>query len=228
MLYLPQTTYPISEEALVAPGATFVAEGQAAVRTVGQTHLGVLPSSGTADEIFVGFVIAGSSAAPFVEPFANRVETYTVGTSGAVVLERAPIAMSQVSVMNLSANPVAPVDTTSLTLDGKELGGLTAGSTVQVTYKYALTVIESVALQGNAEPGGYAGAQVGQIGLIKRGTVYTSEFDASVDWSAATAIKCAANGLITDQSGTGVEIKGFVKQLPTFERPFLAIEFDAL
>jgi hypothetical protein len=96
-----------------------------------------------------------------------------------------------------------------------------------VTYKYALSAVQARALQGDVQPGGYAGEYVGQVGLLKRGIIYTSEFDAAVNWAAATEIKLGVNGIITDQTGTGAAIKGYVVSVPNVETPFLGIEFSA-
>jgi hypothetical protein len=105
--------------------------------------------------------------------------------------------------------------------------GLTAGDVVNVTYQYTLTTIQARALVGDVQPGGYVGAYVGQSGIVKRGTVYTDQFDASKNWAAATAIKLAANGQLTDQTGTGVAIVGYVVAAPGVDVPFLGLEFSA-
>lgn len=225
MFYMPNGQVPLSGEAIVAPGYLFTAESQAAVRTKGDTAAGVLPSTGTANDIFVGFVVAAGSAAPFREPFANKVQDLKVSDTGSVTLDRAPIA-GQIFAVDL--NTGAPVDLAAATINGKTITGLDNGAELHFVYKYALTVLEATALQGNTEPGGPAGAQVNQIGLYKRGQVWVSEFDASKDWTKATAIKLGANGQLTDQTGSGVEIKGFVIEAPSTEKPFLGIEFDAL
>lgn len=222
MLYLPLSKFSDSAETVVAPGAVITAEGQALVRAVGAPSTGVQPSAAGSSEIFAGFAFAGLSAAPMAALYANKVETFLVPFAGAVTLEFAPAA-GQLFVLDVTAG--AQDSTVSVT--GKVLSGLVAGNTVTVTYKYALTVIQSRALQGDVQPGGYAGASVGQIGLVKRGLIYTSEFNAGVNWAAATAIKLAANGQVTDQSGSGATINGYVVSVPGEEVPFLGINFSA-
>ena len=223
MLYFPNGRAVDSSEAVVAPGANIVAEGQALVRAIGAPASGVqqaMAADGT--EIFVGFAIAGVSAAPLPALYQNKVETFVVPVGGVVSLALTPVA-GQLAAFNVTTG----LAISSPTVSGHTVTGLTAGQTVRVTYKYALTVIQARALQGDVQPGGYAGAYVGQIGVIKRGVVYTSEFDAAVDWSLATAIKLAPNGQITDQSGTGATINGYVVSIPGEEVPFLGIEFSA-
>lgn len=222
MFYRPFSKFIDSSEALVAPGAVFVAEGQAAVRQRGATAAGVMPSTGTSADVFAGFAIAGTSAAPFPMMYNNKVEKRVVPSTGTVTLDFTPIA-GQVFVYDDTAG--AAVATPSV--NNKNVSGLTPGNEVTITYRYEMTYVQSVALQGNVQPGGYSGAYVSQIGLIKRGTVYISEFDASVDWNAVTAVKLGANGQVTGDAGTGIEINAVVIAVPTTEVSFLGLEFSA-
>lgn len=222
MIYLPYSKFPDSAETKVAPGALIQAEGLALVRAAGAQSAGVLPSTGTAADIFVGFSIAGTSAAPFAEGYTNKIETFTVPSTGAVNLQFTPVT-GQVYVFDKTTNSAVATPT----VVDKQVQGLTIGDEVVVTYKYQLTVVQARALQGDVQPGGYSGAYIGQIGLIKRGLIYTSEYDASKNWDAATAVKLAAGGQLTDQSGTGVAINCYIAATPGTEVPFLGIEFSA-
>lgn len=224
MLYLPFTKIVDSAEAFIAPGASVSAEGQALVRAPGAPASGVMPSmAADANEIFVGFSLVGTSAAPFPINYANKVEEFIVPASGIVTLALTPVA-GQLMVFNVTAG--APDSTVTVT--GKNISGLDVGANVRVTYKHALTVVQARALQGDTQPGGNVGDYIGQVGIAKRGVIYTSEFDSSVNWAAATAIKLAANGQITNQAGTGATLVGaYVVSVPTQEVPFLGLEFSA-
>ena len=224
MLYLPFTKIVDSGETNIAPGASVTAEGQALVRAVGAPSAGVQPSmAADANEIFVGFSLVGTSAAPFPVAYANKVEEFIVPASGIVSLALAPVA-GQTFTFNATTGAAQ----TGHTVTGKNISGLTVGTTVRVTYKHALTVIQARALQGDTQPGGNVGDYVGQVGIAKRGVIYTSEFDASVNWSTATAIKLAANGQVTNQAGAGATLVGaYVVSVPTQEVPFLGLEFSA-
>jgi hypothetical protein len=230
--YLPFTKVEQSTEMLVAPGATFYAEGQAVVRTAGATAAGVMPSTGTATDVFCGFAFAGTSALPFPEQYYNKVESFVVPSTGIVTLSLTPIS-GQVFVFDTTTNtPVA-----SPAVSGQNVSGLTAGDSVNVTYKYALTTIQSRALFGDIQPGGYVGAYVGQIGVITRGTIWTSEFDASKNWAAAGStgnqIVLAANGQLTlgtpGASGAAPLLvpAAYVEGVPGQDQPFLGITFSA-
>jgi hypothetical protein len=226
MLYLPLSKIVDSSESAVAPGALIVNEGAALIRATGAPASGVTVSAGAANEIFAGFSIAGTCGAAFNPAYASKVEPFLVPSSGSITLAFTPVS-GQIIVVNTATGTPIAIDGTTVTLTGKTIAGLTAGLTVNVTYLYALTVVQARALQGDAAPGGYSGAYVGQVGTAKRGIIFTDQFDASKNWAAATGIKLAANGQITDQSGSGVAIQGYVVAVPNVEVPFLGIEFSA-
>lgn len=226
--YGPINKFVDSSEAVVAPGAVIEAEGLALVRVTGSQSQGVLPGTGAATETFVGFSSAGTSAAPFPEAYDNKVETFLVPGSGIVTLARTPVT-GQVFVRDITdpagvTNPVTVVNNT--------ITGLPAGDEVEVTYKFALSVLEARARFGDVQPGGYSGAYVGQIGLVKRGLIATSEYDASKDWTKATVLRVGAGGQVTcdiqgGSAGTGAVINGYVVEIPTQDAPYLTIEFSA-
>lgn len=222
MIYFPFTKGVDSSESKVAPGAIINAEGIALVRVNGAQADGVQPSTGNGTDLFVGFSVAGTTAAPFPEGFFNKVETLIVPASGAVTLQFAPVT-GQTAVFNITTN--APVATP--TVVGKQVTGLATGSEVRITYKYVLSVVAARAIYGDVGPGGYSGAYVGQIGVMRRGVIYTAEYDASVNWAAATAVKLDAGGLVTDQTGSGVAINARIIAVPGDEVPYLGLEFSA-
>ncbi len=224
MIYGPFSKYVDSADVAVAPGAIIDAEGMALVRLNGAQSQGVLPSTGTANDLFAGFSIAGTSAAPFAEGYAVKVESHLqVDAGGSVTLQFAPVPNSTFVLDEDTGLPVA-----SPVITGKVVSGLTVGDYVTVTYKYALSVIQARALYGDTQPGGYSGAYIGQVGLIKRGQIYTTEFDSSKNWAAATAVKLAAGGQLTDQSGSGLAITAQIIALPGVEVPYLGLEFSAV
>lgn len=223
-LYFPNARGPISGEFATAPGVMFLSEGQALVRTSTDQAAGVLPSTGAATDIFVGFSIASTVGAAFPEPYSNAVESYIVPDNGNVVLQRVPVT-GQVGIYDETAGaPVAIGGSGGVAVTGAVISGLTPGNQVTVTYKWALSVLDRVSMFGNEQPGGYVGAIVDQIGYISTGQVYTSEFDSSVNWRNATAVKLAANGQVTDQNGSGVEIPGAtIIHVPGVQVPYLGI-----
>jgi hypothetical protein len=227
MIYFPLSKLRDSSEAVVASGVTITAEGQALVRASGANASGVTLSTGSGtSEVFAGFAVAGLSAAPLSIPYVSAVETYTVPVGGTVTLQQTNVA-GQISVFDNTTGAAVTINGTTITNVNNTVTGLTAGDSVTITYKYAPSVVQARALVGDVQPGGYAGLTVSQVGVVKRGVIYTTEFDASKNWAAATGIKLAANGQITDQSGTGTAIQGYVVAVPTATVPFLGIEFSA-
>lgn len=222
MLYI-DTRIVDSSEAILAEGAQVTQEGQAMVAVPGK---GISPSTGAANEIFAGFAMNQLCGIPVLEPYGIAVEEFLVDSSDKVTVQFAPISNS-VALINLETGAAIA----SPTVTGKTIAAataMTAGMKVKVVYRYALTNIQARAMMGDAQPGGPAGAIVGQCGLAKRGVIYTSCFDTSVNWAAATAIKLAEGGFVTDQSGKGTALAGaYVVKVPTAEIPFLGIEFSA-
>jgi hypothetical protein len=224
MIYGPFSKYVDSADVAVAPGVVIDAEGLALVRNKSAQSQGVMPSTGTAADLFAGFSYAGTSAAPFAEGYAVKVESgLTSLAPGVVSLVFAPVANS---VLVIDASTGAAI--TTFTVSGKTLTGIAAGTIVNVTYKYALSVVQARALYGDIQPGGYSGAYIDQIGLVKRGVIYTDQFDSSKNWAAATDVKMAAGGQLTDQSGSGLSIPCQIVALPGVEVPFLGLEFSAV
>ena len=224
MFYMPKTSLFDAEEGVLSKNAAITAEGQALVATAD----GLKPAEGTAGEVFAGFACQRVSAAPFLEDYYVRVEELTVATAGSLVLQREALSQEVVGLIDVDTGAAVEGETT---VSGKTISNsnLTEGMNVRVTYRYAISVVEAKSLMGDLQPGGPSGAMVGQIGFISRGIVYTNWFDTSKDWSKATGIKLAANGMITDQTGTGVAIKGYVLAdgIPSSMYPFLGIKFSA-
>lgn len=230
-----------TEMALSAQSAPLAAEGQALVFEGGVTD-GVLVSNGapiaTGSQSFAGFVFVGTSAYPFPEMDVARCEVLTVGTDGSVTLGEAAdgtsASVNSIAVFNnetgakITGATWAPTSPTLIT-------GLTAGMVVRVVYSAALNAVRAAALYGHTQPGGYAGNYVGQVGMITRGFVATSEFDTSLDWSTAntsatTAIVAGANGKLklgASDGSAGAVVKGRVTRLPDDMYPFLGITFNS-
>lgn len=220
-LYLPQTKIEFSSDMKLAPGVIIQAEGAALVRANNAQSAGVLASTGTSADKFVGFSLAGTSAAPFAEPFANKVQRFVA--AGTTFKLARPAVAGQALVWNVTDSTIE----SGATVTGDQVASLTNGKEYTVTYKYALTVQEAVVLAGDVQPGGYSGNLYGQVGVVTRGLIFTSEFNAAVNWAAATAVKLNANGQLTDQTGTGVEINAVIEGVPSEDYPYLALRFDA-
>jgi hypothetical protein len=226
MLYFPNTRWNRSLEAATAAANPVLAEGSALVAstTVGVGTVG--PSGGNSGEVFVGV----SCGTPYTLSSFPKTETFVqVGTTQ--VLARTPQA-STLSVYDVTAGAAIAAGGGGWTLSGATvtLQAGTAGHTITAMYRYAPTVAEASSIQGDLFHGGNAGSLLNQTGVAKSGVVFTSEFDTSVNWFAASpVIKTGANGRFTI-GGTGATVKGYVVQAPSaggVAYGFLGIEFNA-
>ncbi len=223
-IYHPLSYHVRSTEMPLAAGATLTADGQALVGSMVNGVFGVGPSTGAGGEKFVGFLTAQVSAAPFQEQTSVKVETVTVNGGGVATLAFTPLA-GTVLVYSVTAGAVVAGP---YTIVGKTITGLTAAAVVTITYSYALTVSQSVAMLGNVQPSGYAGLYISQAGVAQEGRIYTNQFDSAANWAAATGVKLAAGGKVTDQAGAGVAINAIIVQIPSVDFPFLGLEYSAL
>ena len=221
MLYFPNGRDYISQEFPVSAYATIAAEGVALVADNANGVFGVKPSAGTAGEKFVGVAVSQQISISSVA----RVESHIVPATNVVLLDRAPSA-GTLSVYNKTTGAVVPASGGSnWTLTGRQLtlpAGM-AGHEVEAYFKYPVTMNESRSLQGDTFPGGAAGFLVGQCGAIRNGTIYTSEFDTSVNWNVANpTVTLGANGQFTI-GGSGAVVPAVVVNSPSAGQPYLGL-----
>jgi hypothetical protein len=208
----------------LAANAVLSADGQALIATSPAGKFGVGPSAGVAAEVFVGFSLCQTSAAPFIEPNAVKVDVGVSSAGGLFTLSQVPLA-GTLHVHNTLTG--ATIAAGGWVLTGNVVSVLGANVPCTFTYTYALTVAQAVALNGNQVPSGYAGSLLGTTGVSQKGRIHTNQFNTAVNWNTATGLSLGANGKVSDQTGL-VAIRGYVVQRPSADYPFLGIEFDAL
>jgi len=231
MIYFPKTRVQTSYEVALAAGVAVAAEGQALVANTTAGVFGAQPSAGTGGELFLGFAISAQiTLASF-----PKVETFVIGAGLTYTLARTPqsstltVLNGVTAVANGAGATQYQLSTATLTFGGT--GVAAAGQTITAIYRYAPTVSEAVALQGDITPGGTAAAILGQVGVLKSGTIYTSEYDTAVNWNATNPIiTLGASGRLTI-GGSGAVVNGVVVSAPNSSGPqgaFLGVEFAAL
>ncbi len=101
-----------------------------------------------------------------------------------------------------------------------------SGLAITITYRYNLTVAESRLLFFQRNINNEAGALFGQVGVGHgHGEVFTDQFDATVDWSAAgTAVHTAASGTVSSSGGTVIDAR--VISVPNVNNPLLGLAFN--
>jgi len=224
MLYFPQGRNYISQEFPVAVGQVVAAEGLALVANTSNGSFGVQPSGGLAGEKFVGVSVSMQMTLTSLA----RVETYVVPATNTVTLARTPSA-GTLSIFDATAGTVVPsggAGSWSLVGQTVTLTAAETGHSIVAYYKYAVTAAESQQIQGDIYPGGAAGFVVGQVGTLKNGTVYTSEFDTTVNWNVANpVVKTGAAGQFTI-GGNGDTVQGFVVNVPSATSPYLGLNLQ--
>lgn len=227
MIYSPLSSYLRTKELPLSASAVLSQEGQAMMITWAGQVPGVLATAGAATDKFVGFLIAQTSAVPFLQTTAVKTERFTVPAGKTVTLAKLPIA-STTFVYNVTGSAAVTPDSVNTTTGVVDLTtGGTVGTTVDITYRYNLTVAEARSRNGDVVPGGAAAYVTNSVSLVQAGVIYTDQFDSSKNYAAATGLKTAANGLITDQSGAGAALTGAtVIATPSVDYPFLGIDFS--
>ena len=223
-LYFPNGRDYISQEFPVATSAVITAEGQALVADTTAGVFGVKPSAGVTGEKFVGVAVSHTITINTIA----RVEEAVVPSTLVVNLGRTPNS-GTLSVYDKTAGAVVPAtggSNWSLTGKAVTLPAGTLGHELTFYFKYNVTLNESRALQGDQFPGGPAGVFVGQVGVIKNGSVFTSEFDTTVNWNDANpTITTGANGQFTI-GGNGPAVNGIVVAVPSATSPYLGINLS--
>ena len=216
-----------SNEFALPPGVNIALEGQALVRVVVNGVIGVRPSAGTTGEVFAGFSLIHTTGVAEQQLTTVFAREHLMGATGAVKLEREPVAGSLFAYDKATK---AAVVVGSITGVNATLTGTTQGQTVVLVYRPVLSELEATFAFGNRQPSGYSGNHYRQVGVAQAGLIYTDHFDTSVNWALpATVAVLGENGMITSaaKNADGVAIGAKVWHLPTQDLPFLGIQFDA-
>lgn len=224
MLYFPNGRVAISQELPVDASSQVNAEGLALVAATIGGVFGAKASTGAAGEKFLGVSVSQQMTIASLA----RADEAVVPAGLTITLSRTPSA-GTLSVYNTTTGAVVPVGAGGWTLAGRVVtfaGGAVAGQEVTAYYKFAPTTTESRSIQGDIFPGGAAGYVVGQVGVLSNGTLYTTEFDTTVNWNATNpTVTLGANGQFTI-GGTGTAIQAVVVQAPTAASPFLGLKLQ--
>ncbi len=234
MIDIKRTFYTWSDTQQVATGSTVSEEGQGLVRVLEGGVEKVMPATGAAGEVVVGFAMfrqtSFSTAAvvedhivPTAAPFVVELGKQNLMADQARVLDVVAGTDLAAVVMSPPASGEYYVDVAHGTV---EFNADEAGKTVRVFYRYNLTVAEATQQYYEAPINHPNPNFFSQVGVGKgKGRVFTMHFDQAVDWSAAgVVVGLGANGLITHSNTIPVP-NARVVQVPSPADPFLGIEF---
>lgn len=232
MLYFPQTRPEVSVERPVALGSLIASEGAALIDSLSGGQYGVKPSTGVAGEVFVG--VSLNSVSTMTQ--APAIDEATIGNTLAVTLTHLPLPGS-VRVVKTATGAVlaaaAAASATEYAVDANNpqrfiFDASLQGAGVTVTYSFAPTVAQAVAMQGNILPGGPAGQYLGQVGVITRGDVFTDMWDTAADWSTAVGVVLQASGRFGPTAVAANALRGVrIIELPTAGRAALGLNINA-
>lgn len=192
----------------------------------------VRPSTGAPGERLAGFS-QSRNAPPLFVPFVQ--EGKIEGTE--LELPRTPIAGQilvrvdgKAATLNAGVEPETDAEgkSTSVALEDNVLyfGDDYLGRDIIVQMMFEPTVTEARQYNGDVPVGGLPSTAQGIIGLITRGDIATSYFDAAADWSSAITCKLGPDGILTTE-GNGAEPHNVViVSAPTAANPMLVINID--
>ena len=227
MIYAPLSYATRSRDFALASDAVLTGDGQAMVSVLSANGVaGVKPSTGAAGEKFVGFLRSQTSGVQLLPATAVKVEQQVLGSAGTYTLAAVPMAGTLV-VHNVTTGATVASGDYVVDAAGNFTSIACANAEIRFTYTRALTVLAARSLVGDVQPGGFAGYSVGQAPVVQEGVVYTDMIDTSIDWSLATSVKLSTGGKLTNQAGGGVAISATIESVPTVDRPFLGLSFDA-
>lgn len=230
MLKLNATRPGEIAEKMIASGAQVQSEGVPLVNVLESGHEHVKPATGAADEVFVGF----SWMHNIVPTVLSRVENIHVPDEApyTVQLERVNLIAGQIAGRNLAQFfAVNAAVLAAGTFDVDYATGLLtfhaddAGRDIDMTYKYAPSVIEAKANYPEADMNTNPAFEfLNTLGVILVGEVYTDQYDAAVDWANVGNSIFLGAGMLTDSGN--VKIGGHVTHVPTADNPYLGIQFS--
>ena len=242
MLDLQRSIFPRVDEATVASGSTVSAEGRILVAALGSDgEEYVTESAGLSSaELFTG-ISYSTNITPTQFPMVEA-GTIPAATAYTIQLAKTNLVSTQIRVYASTtgelANDTAVHPTTpdaakfsvNYTTGLVYFNAAQASETVTIYYQYSPTTAEATTRWFepgiNVNSAGY----FNQIGVIKAPCIiYTTEYDASIDWSAATSIKTGVAGRFENQTGSGATLStARVVHVPDTDNEYLGIEFLAI
>lgn len=243
MLDLQRCIYTRIDEASVASGSTVDAEGRVLVAALGSDgEEYVTESAGLAStELFTGISLNTTLT---TTQFPN-VETGTIPSATPFTIQLVKTAIVSVQIRVYAATTGELSNDTAVHPTTPDAGKFSVnyttglvyfntaqqGEAVTMYYQYTPTTLEAKNRWFEAGINVNSGGTFNQVGVIKAPCiVYTSEYDASIDWSTPpTSIKTGVGGRFENQTGSGATIANArVVHVPDTDNVYLGIELLAM
>lgn len=203
MLVQKYTRLFLTEHRKVETGSIIREEGVALVNVVEGNETVVKPSTGASNEVFAGIAMTRNSP-PEILPWVGEG---VVPASGAIELPRLPLAgqvLVKVEGTKVTVGAGAPADATAVQLAGQVVTFHAdhVGASYSIQMAYEPTLSEARQILGDAPIGGISASYQGVTGVITRGEVATTFFDASADFAGQITPRLGPDGRFTI-GGTG-------------------------
>jgi hypothetical protein len=233
MFDLTKTHYTEAREYAVKAGQTITEEAQLLVFVDNLAGgMAVQPCSTGAAQKYAGFALTDAMKV-LTE---TVVDTVTVPTGGGTVF------LGNTNIVSGSERVVASV-TGVLTEDCASLGAgeyclvdatgaisfvaAQQGETVTVTYRYNLTLQQSLERFHERSINNRAQDYFSSVSvLMGEGEIFTSMFDTSVNYTIGSLVYPAAGGKVSSVAGGASNALGFVSKLPSTTDGLLGIKFN--
>jgi hypothetical protein len=190
---------PVESAALIGDegmALVFVKEGDATK---------VRPSTGAAGEKFAGVSLSRNvppTFLPFVfegiVPDDVSIELPRIPMAGQILVKIGGVVKGVIAA-------AAAATTVQLLGDVINFLAADAGKTLFIQFMYEPTVSEARTIKGDMPIGGLSSTAQEVIGMLVRGDVAVSHFDAASDFSAALTVKLGADGIFTT-TGSGITV----------------------
>ena len=211
MIQFSNTRIDASSEEVVVAGSVIPAVGRGLV----QVAAGVRLPTGATPEAFTGFSIGVNQNVSDMPVVSSLVSTTPASAAlSTITLPSTPLAgtLRVVAVLDnveqTAGTPSTGAASNKYSLSGQvlSLDYARAGQTFLITYRTAITAVQSRALQGNEPAGGVPGSLLGTVGVMRRGVLATYEFDTTVDWAnidPATVCIVKGTGMLSTAAAAG-------------------------
>lgn len=165
----------------------------------------------------------GFSYAETLDPvYKSIVEVLTVDSAKKVTLKHVPVT-GQYSAKNLATGAAVTIDSADQNVLTTQAN---AQDVIEVTYRYAPTVEETLLFDRTMIPKLSASDMTRNIGVIIKGTIFTNYFDASANYADTTKVLgVASGGLVTMVAPTDTKAipRAEIISIPSQDKPYLGI-----
>lgn len=227
MLIQKYTRQFMNEHRKVESGALIAEEGQALVNVKEGLETVVRPSTGASGEVFAGVSMTRNSPPTILPWIAEAV----VPSSLSVELPRLPVS-GQILVKLGTAKATlvagAPAAEGEVQLIGQRLNFFAGSENTPyfIQMAYEPTQAEAAQLLGNMPIGGISAQVQGVVGVITRGDIATTFYDASADFQGALKVNLGADGKFT-VGGSGTKVaEATVITAPSAENTALVLRLN--